>query len=301
MHSVTKTKGPNFFIIGAPKCGTTSLASWLGEHPNIFMSKPKEPQYFNTDYSAPARPSSLKEYEKLFEGASSWHKAVGEATTGYLMSKEAVPNILNYRPSARFIACLRSPIEMAQSRHSQLLKMGIESESSFEVAWSLREARQRGENIPATCHDRKVLLYGENCMLGRQMKRVFKIVSRENVLAIFLEDMKSDPRREYMRMLDFLGVEDDGRSSFPVKNVRAVPRFLLISQSLRIAGLAKTKLGLRKGMGIGRLISRLNNRKPSVKQNLSPKIEDTLRNYFKEDIVLLSSITGRDLSHWLNK
>ncbi|MCF8095723.1 MAG: sulfotransferase domain-containing protein [Desulfobacteraceae bacterium] len=293
-------KRPNFFIIGAPKCGTTSLASWLGEHPNIFMSKPKEPQYFNTDYSAPGRPASLEEYEKLFKKSSSRHKAVGEATTGYLMSEEAVPNILNYCPSARFIVCLRSPIEMVQSRHAQLLKMGIESEPSLKVAWRLQEARHRGENVPATCPDKKILFYDEVCMLGLQMERLFQIVFRHQVLVIFLEDMKSNPRREYRRVLEFLEVEDDGREDFPVENARALPRFPLISQSLRIAGLVKTKLGLHgKGIGIGRIISRLNNRKPDGKQKLSPEMEETLRDYFKEDIGLLSSIMGRELSHWL--
>ena len=102
-------------------------------------------------------------------------------------------------------------------------------------------------------------------------------------------------------MLEFLQVEDDGRDSFPVENARAVPRFPLISQAMRIAGLAKTKLGLRIGMGIGRTIGRLNNRKPTVKQYLSPEMEETLRDYFKEDIELLSEIMGRDLSHWLKR
>ncbi len=160
-------KRPNFFILGAPKCGTTSLASWLSAHPNIFMSTPKEPRYFNTDYAAPDRPRSLEKYEQLFAEATPKHKAVGEATTGYLRSEKAVPAILKYAPSARFIVCLRNPIEMVQSVHAQLVKKGTEIEVSFERAWALQEVRRRGYSIPKTCHDSKVLLYGQACTLGK--------------------------------------------------------------------------------------------------------------------------------------
>jgi len=290
-------KRPNFFIIGAPKCGTTSLATWLGDHPNVLMSNPKEPQYFNTDYSVPGRPASLEEYE-VFEGTSSIHKAVGEATTGYLMSKEAVTNILNYNPSARFIVCLRSPIDMAQSRHAQLLKEGVESESSFETAWSLQKARQRGEKIPATCHDVRHLFYGETCKLGKQMERLFQIVPRDKVLVIVLEDIKNYPGKEYRRALTFLGVNDDGRKHFSVENARVVPRYPLIAQALRMVGLFKTRLGWRINFGIATLIYRLNNRAP-VKKGISKEMQANLREYFKEDIELLASVTGRSLSHWI--
>lgn len=59
-------KKPNLFILGAPKCGTTSLANWLGEHPRVFMSPMKEPYYFNKDHSY-SRVENLKSYENLFE------------------------------------------------------------------------------------------------------------------------------------------------------------------------------------------------------------------------------------------
>ena len=85
-------KKPNFFIIGAPKCGTTSLASWVSEHPSVYMSPLKEPDYFHANEKI----GSLKEYEQLFEGAGPEHITVGEASVRYLYSQVAVPNILNY-------------------------------------------------------------------------------------------------------------------------------------------------------------------------------------------------------------
>src|SRR4030042_1778226 len=92
-------KKPDFFIIGAPKGGTTSLAAWLADHPQVYMSSAKEPHFFNTD--EPHHLSrSLSKYESLFEGAGIEHRAVGEASTGYLLSQVAVSNILNYNADA---------------------------------------------------------------------------------------------------------------------------------------------------------------------------------------------------------
>ena len=298
MHPCKTGKQPNFFILGAPKCGTTSLAAWLGQHPNIFITKPKEPRYFNSDYAAPGRLQSIEKYEGLFKNVTPDHKAIGEASTGYLRSNVAVPNILSYAPSARFIVCLRNPIEMAQSVHSQLVKMGTETEIRFKHAWELQQSRRQGINIPKTSHDEKVFMYGENCLLGQQMKRLFEIADREQVLEIFLEDMKLDARGEYRRVLKFLGVADDGRKHFPVLNARTVPRIPIISQGLKFAVLAKAHMGIRASTGVGRIIGNLNNKKYKLKIVDTDMLEE-LRQYFKEDVHLLGEILRRNLKHWI--
>src|SRR5210317_2370745 len=114
-------KKPDFFFIGAPKCGTTALANWLREHPRIFMTqRPKEPWYFDNDIQNVDR-MSLEQYENLFQKADDNHLVVGEASTTYLRSREAVSNILEYSPSARFLVAIRNPVEMAPSVHAQLL------------------------------------------------------------------------------------------------------------------------------------------------------------------------------------
>jgi len=289
---------PNFFILGAPKCGTTSLASWLSGHSNIFMCVPKEPRHFNRDYAAPGRPKSDRDYERLFSNIKTRHKAIGEASTGYLRSREAVPRILKYSPDALFIVCLRNPIEMVRSVHSQLVKMGTETEINFDKAWAMQESRRSGENIPITCHDTKVLQYGKTCLLGSQMATLFSIVPRKRVLVIFLEDMKTDPKNEYRRVLKFLGLEDDNRNHFPVENARAIPRLPVLSQILRLLVLAKDRIGWRTGLGIGQILYKLNNRKPGQKEYRSG-INPVLYDYFKDDIKLMSKIMDRDLTHWL--
>ena len=103
---------PNFFIIGAPKSGTTALGVYLGEHPDIFMCDPKEPQYFTFDLPGHRGVRTWEEYQALFPDQDRNVHAVGEASVWYLYSKVAVQEIATYRPDARLIVLLRRPDEM---------------------------------------------------------------------------------------------------------------------------------------------------------------------------------------------
>src|SRR6056297_3072691 len=135
-------KKPNFFIIGAPKCGTTSMARYLGEHPDIFFSDPKEPNFFNTDFSDEYRKvTNIKDYLKLFRGADKY-KRVGEGSVMYLFSKEAISNILEFNPKAKFIVMTRNEVEMFRSLHLQLLSSLEENEKDPEKAWRLQKERK---------------------------------------------------------------------------------------------------------------------------------------------------------------
>src|SRR5690554_1678690 len=94
-----------FFILGAPKCGTTSLAYWLAQHHEVAFSNPKEIRYFNTDFALPFRPQDKKSFESLFSLTEST-KVKGEATVNYLSSDVALKKILDYAPDAKFIICV---------------------------------------------------------------------------------------------------------------------------------------------------------------------------------------------------
>src|SRR5581483_10303187 len=177
-------KKPDFFILGAPKCGTTSLAAWLAEHPDIYMSPEKEPHFFNTDHKRYV--TALEGYERLFEGASDRHAAVGEASVWYLSSEDAVANILAYNPAARFIVMLRNPVEMAPSLHEEQVFTGREEVRDFATAWDLQEARKRGHDLPRLTWEPKHLLYGDMCRLGAQLERLFSRVPAERVKMIFI-------------------------------------------------------------------------------------------------------------------
>ncbi|RLG08342.1 MAG: sulfotransferase, partial [Thaumarchaeota archaeon] len=108
-------KKPNFFIVGAPKCGTHAMYTFLKAHPEIFMPERKEFQYFATDLVRGTQYElSEEEYLSYFRIAKD-EKRLGEASTWYLYSKKAASNIKKFNPHAKIIVMLRHPIEMMYS------------------------------------------------------------------------------------------------------------------------------------------------------------------------------------------
>jgi sulfotransferase family protein len=82
-------KKPNLFIVGAPRCGTTSLWSYLKDHPDIFMSAEKELYFFDSDlWAREAWAPTLEQYLANFSAATD-ERIIGEATPSYLRSKRA--------------------------------------------------------------------------------------------------------------------------------------------------------------------------------------------------------------------
>ena len=291
---------PNLFIVGAPKCGTTSLASWLDFHLNIFMCKPKEPYYFSKDIKSNRAAASFDEYLELFNDVSSEHVAIGEASTTYLRSSVAVRSIESRCDKPKYIVCLRNPIDMAQSVYGQLLKSGRENAPSFERAWRLQEERLAGKSLPAGTGDPSDLQYGQMCLIGKQLENMLQHVEADRVLDLFLEDMKNDPEAEYLRVLGFLGVADIGWRNFTVENSRGVPRNIMLVRSLRFLSGLKTQLGLKAGSGIGAKLLRGLVRKPRAgEKELDYQTRVLLSRYFEDDIKMLSSLTGKNLDHWL--
>lgn len=174
-------KKPGFFIIGAPKCGTTALASWLRDHPQVYFSPVKEPHHFNTDHNYVLTPER-DQYEALFSGARQEHRAVGEGSVSYLFSNDAVPSIEKYTQfQAKYIVLLRNPIKMAPSHHAHLRFAGDEHIKSFAKAWDYSDARWRGEAVTSRCPDPRVLAYKKVCLLGAQLERLYRTVPRQRV------------------------------------------------------------------------------------------------------------------------
>lgn len=286
-------KKPNFFVIGAPKCGTTSLYHWLKQHPYAFLPGLKEPHFFNTDDKAPDR-CSLAAYENLFEDAGDADIAVGECSVWYLASKEAVPRVLDYNPDARFIVCLRNPIEMAYALHHQQLFAANEHIVSFRAAWQAQDLRARMKDEPAATSTH--LLYGPMCKLGEQVERLKSHASDDRIHIMFLDDMKEDPSAAYRGILEFLGLPDF-QPEFRKSNEARARRLPFIRRIVRGLGSVRRSLGVRRGFGI---LSRLDrwNSKPG-RWRPDEGMNETLCSYFRDDIRLLGRMTGRDLTHWL--
>ena len=277
---------PNAFIVGAPKCGTTSLASWLAQHPDVLVSTPKEPHYWSQDIRTPHRVSAAR-YASLFHSGKEARVRL-DASTLYLYSRVAVGAILEQIPQARFIVCTRDPVDMALSLYRHQRRIGFESASSLEEAWALQEARLRGEvSIPSACPDPQVLQYGPMCRLGEQLHRLLEQVPADRVLVLCLEDLASKPAAAYAQVLSFLEVPSDGRVEFPAENEGGEPRSRLLQRLLGLASRLKFLLGINRSFGLARrnrVVVRMD------KSALEAATRDMLTDYFREDQALLARV-----------
>jgi hypothetical protein len=287
---------PNFFILGAPKCGTTSLWSWLRTHPNVFMSDMKEPSFFNYDDHLGI--SNLSDYEELFRDATDSDVAVGEASVFYLSSPVAVQNILQYQPEARFIVLVRNPIEMAVALHSEMLISGYENTPSFRTAWHLQGERRQGRRIPAFGGPPRCFLYGDVCSLGAQLQRLLDVAKVNRVLTVVLDDIQENPRREYLKILAFLGLSDDGRVNFQEENTARIVRWPWLVRFQFITWQVKKKLHINFGPKLlGSIYSR--NVVAAERPELDENTYNLLKEYFSRDVDLLGGLIGRNLRPWM--
>jgi hypothetical protein len=295
---IMDTPKPNFFLVGAAKCGTTSLSRYLAAHPRIFFCSPKEPHFFSTDYYEHSRVWNERDYLRLFRHANDNHLAIGEGSVWYITSRVAIPNILKFNPAAKFILMVRSPLEMASALHSQNLFDSIEDIPDFERAWRMQEARRAGRNIPFLCCEPKELFYSDRCMLGAQFERMLRLVSRERLMVIVLDDLRAAPRTVYESVLAFLEVPSDRREEFPIYNENKVARWPGWNKLLALGGKIKMRFGLRRSFPWGQSLLRLS-AKPAPRARLRPEFEEELRRHFAPDVELLSRLINRDLTGWL--
>lgn len=290
-------KEPNFFIIGAPKCGTTSMARWLSLHPEVFMSPVKEPHHFSDDFPLGIG-CDWEEYLSLFEKADPRHNAVGEASVWYLRSHEAVPRIEAAIPDARYIVMLRNPVEMAPSLHWQVLFAGDEIVKSFQKAWELQDKREAGFCIPRPARAEGVVQYRAACKLGEQLSRLYEKVGRERVVTVFLEDVERDARREWARVLTSLGLSQWAGLEFYPENRATQWRWPWVRTLSRLYSRSLKRINLSPlGWGVFDRLQRAATEEVKW-EPLSYEMRRELVESFSDDIDLLAQLTGRDLSHW---
>jgi len=297
---------PNFLIVGAPKAGTTALSQYLGEHPRVFMTTPKEPHFLATDLDGYRETKTQREYERLFARSQCHEWRRGEASVFYLYSKYAAKHAKQYLPDARIIVMLRNPVDLVESLHAQLLYSRDEDQPDFRTAWKLCACRKAGYRIPSRCRDPKVLWYDEVAKLGEQVTRWQQYFPRSRMKFVFFDDLVADPAEVYRDVLNFLELPDDARTSFDVVNARKSQRLSSLANFTErpphwlvgIALRAKTMLGIERWRILDSL-RRWNGRSPS-RRSLDRKLRAEIRATYHDDIERLANVTGRNLDHWLD-
>lgn len=290
-------KKPNFFMIGAPKCGTSSMAFWLRQHPEVYFSPMKEPHFFN-DQDELWETRDLATYNKLYEGVTEVHKAVGEGSTWYLFSPEAVPNIEEYTGGdARYIVCLRNPVDMAHSLHSEMHVNGNEPEPDFEKAWRLQDSRAAGK-VSAMSMAPSHLQYRNACALGTLLKRVTDLIPPERIKILLIDDIAKQPQETLQDVLRYLDVSDDiSQVDFEAKNSAKKPKYQAVIRLVSAVGALKRALNIRVGLGVINRMRRWNT-VTAQRDSLRPEFRAELVAAFAAEVDLLETITGQNLDHW---
>jgi len=295
---------PDFVIVGAPKCGTTSLFHYLAGHERIAGSAVKEPFFWCPDIVEPGRVASADGYRALWDGAAPG-AVTGEASADYAMSEVAIPSLVVARPDVKLIMILRDPAEMVASYHSELVQAYQEPVKELERAWALQERRAAGRGpFSRDTIEPKKLQYLWACALGDQLERLFAHTGAENRLAILFDDLVGDPRQVYTDTLRFLGVADDGRTDFPRmnrnRNLRSV-RLATVHRSIpRLLGplyAPARAMARRVGISPSAIVNRFNIRE-GERRKIDPAFQAELREAFRPQVEKIERLLGRDLSHW---
>ncbi len=213
----SRKRVPDFFIIGPPKTGTTSLHRMLSSHPEIYMPALKEPMFLASDMRPRAGfereprelqyPQSIADYLALFEQAQPGQRA-GEASTFYLWSHAAAGRIAELQPDARMIALVREPASLLRSLHMMFLRWGVESEPDLRRALALERERAEGRQIPRRSHRPQLLQYSQHVNYLEQLRRYEQHFSPEQLLVLVYEDFREDNASAVRRVLQFLDVDE---------------------------------------------------------------------------------------------
>jgi hypothetical protein len=298
-----------FFVVGAPRCGTTALGSALRAHPQICFSMPKEPHYFTRLRPGWTLGRILVDYLPLyFKHWPGGDVMLADGSTSYLYSDQALDAITRCFPQARFIVMARNPLEMVPSFHKKMLFLLDENEPDLARAWALQESRSWGEDLPKRCRDWRLLQYRDVGRVGARCEALLQRVERERVRFILFDDFAADPLAAYRDTLEFLGLPDDGRTVVKRRNSGQLPKSVMLQLMIReprseVARALLTKLRRsRRFKLVGRTMSRIrqSNREAVVGDELSPELRAVMAEAFAEDVRILSRIFGRDLSYWLS-
>lgn len=307
------TRRPDLFIIGAAKCGTTSIHEYLKGHPEVFMSPRKEPRYFAPDLMTglPGKDlqhgKDLDRYLDLFRDAHD-EKRLGEASVRYIYSREAAGLIRAFEPNAYIVAMIRNPVDMVFSLHAHRVAGGAEDIPDFEEALAAEEDRRQGRRLPPHSIP-EVNQYRARAKFGEQLPRWFEAFGRERVHVIVFEDFVRQPAAEFRRLLEFLDVDPDYQpASFSARNPRHEPK----SQALR----AVLRSRIPQWMvwtALPRVVGESNahrllkpfkrmNFKPVPKVSMRPELRRQLEGEFAPDVALVSQLLGRDLGElWFKR
>lgn len=302
---------PNFLIVGAARSGTTALHYYLAQHPDIYMSARKEPNFFAyqdgtfdfpypgdaegkanlLDYSV----TDLDSYLELFKGAED-ATAVGEASPYYMLSEQAPSRIYQQLPDVKLIMILRDPVDRAYSHFLQAARSGNLDPNNFP--YFLKE-----EESTNTWGWARHCVYISQYQT--QIKKYLEYFDLERIKFYLYDDLKAKPEVLMESIYSFLEVDTKFETDLSLRyNKSGVPKNkvldLLLSRKNILKPILKNVLPGVMVNFLATIQNRVQNYNLAKPPSISPEFRSFLiENYFRKDILGLQDLTQRDLSSWL--
>ena len=301
---------PDFFLIGAPKAGTTALHAALAQHPQLYLSPVKEPKFYLCDGRPPPRSGQRgpgdahsarewvwrrSEYEALFDAAPAGALR-GESTPFYLYDRAAHERIHADVPNAKLVVVIRDPVDRAYSNWMHLRSDGLEPIADFEAAWAAEDERVAGGWAPFW-HYRRLGLY------GAQLRDVTERFGSGQVHVLRYRDLVETPVEALDAVCTFLGVsagliagaERANSHPFVPESKRATVLRRAVRTGAALGAYAPPQVWRRLSRPLLAALQREGARRPVLDADLRLRLVET----YREDNALLGELTGRSFADWL--
>lgn len=275
---------PAFIGIGAQKCASTWIYQVLSDHPEIFVSTPKELDFFSSFFDR-----GYQWYQRAF-AESDTGRLCGEISPSYFVDSDAPARAKAYNPDFKIVLALRDPIERAYSNHLHDVRLlHLQGELSFEAG--LR-------NNP---------MYLEQCRYASHLKRWLEFFPMSQIHVVLQEDVKRSPDLEAKKLYRFLGVCEEHKSEFSLQkaNESYMPKsrkreaiYKKISKWLNRVGLSKFSGFIRRSAAFQNLKSR---NRLDIREIVPPISDDVMRSLaaeLKNEVDELCSLLGRESFPW---
>lgn len=296
----------NLFIVGAAKCGTTSLHYYLSQHPDIFMCPVKETHHFADEIIKGNSEVNLKhikkdrtyhtyhiedrrEYDFLFSDIKN-ETIIGESSPTYLWSEGAALKIFSYNPNAKIIVILRNPIERAYSHYISDFSFGLNKCKTFD------ESVKEGVNAIGDKSNRN-FLYLDFGFYYKQISRYRTLFSDEQILIIPFDELKANPLNVMSKAFTFLKVKNISKSlSLKVHNPTVVPINGLIKKVViiyqKFPNFNRFIYNTFSNKVINAIKQRIYKPAKSSIENISKETKNTLKKIYADDIEFLKKISN---------
>ena len=289
---------PNFLIVGVQKAGTTSIYNYLREHPQVYMSLVKETNFLEKDWEnlPPEQQNkngivTLEKYSELFADVKD-EIAIGEASPNYLFHYESsAARIKKYVPNAKLIVVLRNPVERAYSDYLMHIRDAI-------------GYRSLSEQIKHSSHKSFILRKGFYYV---PLKYYFDQFKREQIKVFFYDDLRDDSQEFMQSIYQYLGVNNEFVPNTTRKaQVAKIPKNKTINNLLNrknilrstTASILKTVKPVEARQNLRDRLINFNSQTKKASP-LSTEDRQQLIEFYREDILQLQDLVGRDLSKWL--